>query len=101
MLFNGPNLALVPGLWRIEARFMVEPRNRVNLLFEWGHGADAAAADITFDKPGHYELALEHQWKGPAPADFRASLMVPVLEGEFSLGECIVTLLDPDPSPPA
>lgn len=101
MLFNGPNLALVPGLWRIEARFMVEPRNRVNLLFEWGHGADAADADITFDKPGHYELALEHQWKGPAPADFRASLMVPVLEGEFSLGECIVTLLDPDPSPPA
>jgi hypothetical protein len=99
MLFNGPNLALPPGLWRIEARFMVEPRNRVNLLFEWGFGVAVAAVDITFDKPGHYELALEHEWTGPAPADFRASLMVPVLEGEFSLDECIITLLDSDRVP--
>lgn len=85
LLFNGPNFSLPPGLWTARARFDLDPKwAAVDLLMEWGHGEHVQAFRQALTTPGCYELALSHRWEVAAPADFRVSIMRPVLEGTLT-----------------
>ena len=81
LLFNGPNIVLPKGFWELRVELIANPQNVLNLLLEWGHGTIVSALDHVFTRPGRYELTFVHEWLEAAPADFRASLMIPVLEG--------------------
>lgn len=84
LLMNGPNISLPPGTWTARATFAVEPRGKADLFIEWGHGVDVEIFSQIFDVGGRYQLELTKTWNVTAPADFRISLMMPVLDGEFS-----------------
>lgn len=85
LLFNGPNFSLPPGLWTVRARFDLDPKwAAVDLLMEWGHGEHVQAFRQVLTTPGCYELTLSHRWEVSAPADFRVSIMMPVLEGTLT-----------------
>lgn len=83
LLLNGPNIFLPPGYWRFSAMLSIQPPGRTELLVEWGHGHDVVSLTTPIGLAGRYELTLEKQWTEVQPADFRISLMIPALEGEF------------------
>jgi len=83
LLLNGPNIFLPAGSWSFVAEISIDPPGKTELLIEWGHGHDVASLLTPIDVAGRYELSLEKQWTAFQPADFRISLMIPALEGEF------------------
>lgn len=83
LLLNGPNIFLPAGAWRFQAEISIDPPGKTELLVEWGHGYEVASLVTPIDIAGRYELSLEKQWTEVQPADFRISLMIPALEGEF------------------
>lgn len=90
LLFNGPNIALPPGLWRAKARLKIEPQDMADLFIEWGHGADAVSLRYEFIRAGQYELTLSRKWTKVEPADFRISVMTSALAGWLELDEVVV-----------
>lgn len=90
LLFNGPNIALPPGVWIAKARFKIEPQDMADLFIEWGHGADAVYLRHEFVRAGKYELTLSRTWTKVEPADFRISIMTSALAGWLELDEVIV-----------
>ena len=93
LLLNGPNIALPQGVWTIEVEFSIQPEPAADLFIEWGHGYETAKVEEVLRAPGRYSLELTHEWVGVAPADFRISLMVPVLDGilEFHGGRVSIS----------
>lgn len=85
MLFNGPNIALHEGVWQITVEFEVDPQDHADLFIEWGHGTDVVSMTQVIEAEGRYEIVMAGEWKEPAPADFRISLMSPVLAGRLAL----------------
>jgi len=85
MLFNGPNIALHTGVWQIRVEFEVDPQDHADLFIEWGYGTEVVSLTQVIETDGRYEAIMACEWKGPAPADFRMSLMSPVLEGRLAL----------------
>ncbi|WP_419756482.1 hypothetical protein [Brevundimonas sp.] len=83
LLFNGPNIFLPSGSWNFIAEISIDPPGRTELVVEWGHGHEVASLVAPINSPGRYELQLEKRWESPRPADFRISLMIPALEGDF------------------
>lgn len=83
LLLNGPNIFLPPGYWRFSAELSIQPPGRTELLVEWGYGHDVVSLTTPIGLAGRYEFSLEKQWTDVQPADFRISLMIPALEGEF------------------
>ena len=83
LLLNGPNIFLPAGLWRFVAEISIDPPGKTELLVDWGHGHDVASLVTPIDISGRYELSLEKHWTEVQPADFRISLMIPALDGEF------------------
>lgn len=93
LLFNGPHIFLPRGRWRFTGQFAVKPGDRAELHIEWGYGESVARLEEVVDRAGIYEVALEQVWDGVAPADFRISLLMPVLDGELRfLGGNLVRL---------
>lgn len=90
LLFNGPSISLPKGSWTARARFLVDPQRKCDLLIEWGAGTDTETFARIFDDEGEYVLSLSHFWPEAAPADFRASLMMPALDGAFLLYDVTV-----------
>lgn len=90
LLFNGPNIALPPGVWVAKARFRIEPQDMADLFIEWGHGPDAVYLRHEFIRAGQYELTLSRRWTKVEPADFRVSIMTSALAGWLELDEVIV-----------
>lgn len=91
LLMNGPNIFLPAGYWSFSAEISIDPPGWTELLVEWGHGHEVAALTPRIDVPGRYELSLEKQWTGVLPADFRISLMIPALEGDFEFHGGVLT----------
>lgn len=83
LLFNGPNIFLPSGRWSFAAEFSIDPPGRTELVVEWGHGYDVVSLVAPINVPGRYELQLEKCWESAQPADFRISLMIPALDGDF------------------
>ncbi|MDA0742713.1 MAG: hypothetical protein O3A72_02570 [Proteobacteria bacterium] len=83
LLFNGPHIFLPRGRWRFTGQFAVEPGDRAELHIEWGYGESVARLEEVVDRAGLYEVSLDKDWDGVAPADFRISLLMPVLDGEL------------------
>lgn len=81
LLLNGPNLSLSPGKWQAKAEISVEPAGGAEFLIEWGAGAAVEAKTFFIEMAGDYEIDFVYTWAESAPADFRVSLMTPVLEG--------------------
>ncbi len=91
LLFHGPNIFLPPGNWRFSAELSIQPPGRTELLVEWGHGHEVVSVTSPIDIAGRYEFSFERQWDAVQPADFRVSLMIPALEGEFSFHGGVLT----------
>lgn len=83
LLLNGPNIFLPAGCWSFVAEISIDPPGKTELLIEWGHAHDVASLLTPIEAAGRYELSLEKEWTAFHPADFRISLMIPALEGEF------------------
>ena len=94
MLLNGPNISLPPGVWTASATFAVKPRGKADLFVEWGHGVDVESFAKIFEQDGRYRLDLTKTWYVSAPADFRISLMMPVLDGEFAFEGVDIVLVE-------
>jgi hypothetical protein len=94
LLLNGPSISLPPGVWTAHATFAVKPRGKADLFVEWGSGVEAESFAKIFDTDGRYGLELTRRWEVAAPADFRISLMMPVLDGEFTFEGVDVTLVE-------
>lgn len=84
LLFNGPHIFLPRGVWRFRATFAVQPADKADLLIEWGHGDEVVRIHELFDRPGHYEIEMQQTWDRVATADFRISVMMPVLDGALA-----------------
>ena len=84
LLLNGPNIFLPAGTWAFSVEISIDPPGATELLVEWGHGYDVVSLTASVQMAGRYEITLEKQWSGVQPADFRISLMIPALEGEFA-----------------
>lgn len=84
LLFNGPNIALPPGTWTARASLVLDPNSSADVLIEWGYGHDVNSLNAVLKKPGRYEVEISQDWKAPAPADFRISLMMPSLDGALT-----------------
>ncbi|MGA0545365.1 hypothetical protein ACO2Q1_08830 [Brevundimonas sp. VNH65] len=91
MLFNGPNIFLPPGRWRLDAEFSINPPARTELLIEWGFGEGARSLSVVIEHPGRYSVSLEQEWTRVAAADFRISLMIPALAGHLDFHGAVVT----------
>lgn len=102
LLFNGPHIFLARGVWRFRATFSVRPADKADMLIEWGYGDRAVQIQKVFDQAGHYEIEMQQTWDEVAPADFRISVMTPVLDGglEFHGGtlERLADALAPEPA---
>jgi len=94
LLLNGPNLSLSPGKWQAKAEISVDPKDRVEILIEWGSGTEVEAQTFLFDVAGSYEIDFLHIWSKPTPADFRISLMTPVLDGWLTFKGISVTKIE-------
>lgn len=96
LLFNGPHIHLPSGLWRFEGAFSIDPGGDADLLIEWGYGYDVQSLAVVVNQPGRYEVTLEQVWTDIMSADFRISLMTPLLEGSMEFhGGTITRLADP------
>lgn len=95
LLLNGPHLSLPPGKWQAKAQISVEPKDAVELLIEWGSGTEVKAQTFLFDAAGSYEIDFVHIWAKSAPADFRISLMTPVLDGWLDFKGITITRIGP------
>nr|MCB7500160.1 hypothetical protein [Enterobacter roggenkampii] len=84
LLFNGPNIALPSGAWTARAALVLGPHSAADVLIEWGYGHDVTPLRTILKTPGRYEVEITHDWKTPAPADFRISLMMPCLDGALT-----------------
>lgn len=91
LLMNGPNISLPAGSWSFVAEISIEPPGRTELLVEWGHGHDVASILTPISVAGRYELSLTKEWETSCPADFRISLMIPALDGDFCFHGGILT----------
>ena len=99
LLFNGPHIFLPRGLWQFHATFSVRPEDKADLLIEWGYGDRAVQLHQAFDEAGRYEIEMQQTWDEVAPADFRISLLTPVLDGGFEFhGGVVKCLAGPDGS---
>lgn len=83
LLLNGPNISLPPGSWSFVAEISIEPPGSTELLVEWGHGHDVHSILAPISAAGKYEVSLTKEWETSCPADFRISLMIPALDGDF------------------
>lgn len=98
LLFNGPHIFLPRGVWRFRATFSVRPADKADLLIEWGYGERAVRIHKLFDEAGHYEIEMQQTWDEVAPADFRISIMMPVLDGALEFhGGTLDRLADVSP----
>lgn len=101
LLFNGPNIFLPPGVWRFQAEFSIDPGGVADLLIEWGRGYDVQALPVKIHRPGRYEVDMSYAWTEVAPADFRISLMTPMLGGVMEFRGGTLSRLADDAVPEA
>ncbi|WEK40939.1 MAG: hypothetical protein P0Y50_04845 [Candidatus Brevundimonas colombiensis] len=85
LLLNGPNITIPAGRWTLVADVTVEASPVADLLMEWGRGDDVTGFRHVFGVPGRYRIEITHDWTWYGTADFRVSLMMPALDGEFIL----------------
>lgn len=71
ILVHGPYFQLPAGLWRVTARFSVEPDDDAFLMFQWGVAADVATCYGAFDRSGLYEVVIDHRWEKAGTAEVR------------------------------
>ncbi|MGQ2989697.1 MAG: hypothetical protein ACT6RD_00945 [Brevundimonas sp.] len=98
LLFNGPHIHLPKGIWRFEGSFSIDPGGDADLLIEWGYGHDVQSLPVVIGQAGRYEVVLEQAWSDVMNADFRISLMTPLLEGTMTFHGGTVTRLPDAPA---
>mgnify|MGYP003577017500 CR=1 FL=1 len=87
----GPHVSLPSGIWKLRVTFsLLNFPSRASLRFEWGHMSLFEAHDLTFDKPGRYELELTAQWDQPDLSEMRVLLPGGAFSGEIILERCAV-----------
>lgn len=71
-LVSGPGICPSKGTWEIVCRIDVDA-GAVGMPFgvEWGTEKDFESTPLMFDRPGIFELSVQHPWVFPAPAKFR------------------------------
>jgi len=80
-LVYGPYMAMPKGRWQADVRFSVDDDAcQRTFRIDWGGVTEFASHTFRPPQSGVYEISLEHEWTGTAPAEIRFVL----LEGSFS-----------------
>ena len=72
VLVSGPNIYLPKGIWEMTCRFDVDAAT-VGMPFtvDWGSEKNFETTPLMFDRPGIFELTIQHEWIFPMPAQLR------------------------------
>lgn len=72
VLVSGPDIYLPKGNWQMICRFDVDA-GAVGMPFtvDWGGDKKFDSVPLIFDRPGVFELAIEHDWTYPMAARLR------------------------------
>lgn len=94
ILVHGPNIALTPGRWRLEAEFDFDSGGDiVELRFDWGHGEETATEICKLGATGRYRIELSRTWLQNETAEFRIWVQHGMLHGALRFGGAKVSRL--------
>lgn len=96
----GPYTTLSTGLWRVQARVMMDPESgAAHLRFEWGSNPEFSPFDAVVSSSGVYGISIDRYWPASAPAEFRITTTQAHFHGRFELLSVNVTLVGDRPPP--
>lgn len=82
ILVYGPNIALTPGNWHVEAEFDLDSEGEtVDLRFDWGPAEEATTSICKLSLTGRYRIELSHTWLQNQTAEFRIWIQHGMLHG--------------------
>ncbi len=95
ILVHGPNIALTPGRWHLEAEFDLDSGGEVvDLRFDWGHGEETATVTYKLAAAGRYRIELARTWLENQTAEFRLWIQHGMLHGTIRFGGARINRLD-------
>jgi len=95
ILVHGPNIALTPGRWRLEAEFDLDSGGEiVDLRFDWGHGEDTTTEICKLTAAGRYRIELSRTWLETQTAEFRIWVQHGMLQGALRFEGANIQRLD-------
>lgn len=95
ILVHGPNIALTPGRWRLEAEFDLDSGGEiVDLRFDWGHGEDTTTEICKLSSTGRYRIELSRTWLENQTAEFRIWVQHGMLHGALRFEGASIHRLD-------
>ncbi len=94
-LMHGPELSLMPGVWEIKVRFLLDDdASRHHYLLQWGIEGDYVEMEISPGKGGYYEATLQRSWVKVERANFNFWLSDGAIVGRFEFQSSTVCKID-------